>query len=742
MKPAHRVAIAAVLGLMLAGCAGTLSAQAARLEVRSVRWQGNERFPDRVLAAAIITRETTCRSWILEPLCYVGVNPAHVRRYLDAREFSRDLVRLDLFYYLRGYREATVDTLVQRSTDGVDITFRITEGEPVIVADLTIVDPDSVLGGAPVRNLPLEQGQAFNTAALEASRDSLVQRMRRDGYFHADVLTNYLIPGDTPHVARVTLETIPGPRTYIGAITIEGAQAVEETVVRRMLPFRGGDLYRADQIFQGQRNLYNLQIFSHASIEPMPASPFDSIIPLVVRVNESAVHRIRAGAGMSTADCLNAETRWSSRNFMGGARILQVRGRVSNVMADPLGESLCNQSGSGIYGRLNWVASAEFTQPWLFSPKNSFSLAPFAEHQSLPDVFVRRAVGATAAISRIVGRSSVLTLAYRPQLAELDAAEIFFCTSFQVCASRDIARLQSASWLSPLGLSLSRDRTNQVFAPTAGYTLIVDLEHASALTGSDYPYNRIVADYARFDELAPGWIVATRLRPGALVPRPFVGLSPLAGDVEVVHPQKRFYAGGPNSMRGFALNQLGPRVLTVDAVRLVSGGDGARCTPEEIETLVCDPNPFPQSMFVARPIGGSALLEGSMELRFPVYRSILRAAAFVDFGQVWASAGDSRFGEIEVAPGFGLRYFTPIGPIRVDVAYRSANPQSLPVVTTKLIPLGPCPETVPGGTVATPDGTCWTRSNELAPLELPKLWHESQSFFNRLQLHFAIGQAF
>ncbi|MBI4519814.1 MAG: BamA/TamA family outer membrane protein, partial [Gemmatimonadetes bacterium] len=127
---------------------------------------------------------------------------------------------------------------------------------------------------------------------------------------------------------------------------------------------------------------------------------------------------------------------------------------------------------------------------------------------------------------------------------------------------------------------------------------------------------------------------------------------------------------------------------------------------------------------------------------FPVYRSVLRGAAFVDFGQVWANAGDSRFREIEVAPGFGLRYFTPIGPIRVDVAYRSANPSSLPVVTTKLIPLGPCPATVPGGTVATPDGTCWTRSNELAPLELLKLWHESRSFFDRLQLHFAIGQAF
>ncbi|MBI4519959.1 MAG: hypothetical protein HY701_03930, partial [Gemmatimonadetes bacterium] len=178
MKAAHRVSIAAVLGLMLAGCFGTLRAQAARLEVRSVRWEGNERFSDRVLAAAIITRETTCRSWILEPLCYGGVSPAHVRRYFDAREFSRDRVRLDLFYYLRGYREAAVDTVVDRSADGVDITFRIMEGEPVIVADFTIADPDSVLGGALVRNLPLEQGQAFNTAALEASRDSLVQRMR------------------------------------------------------------------------------------------------------------------------------------------------------------------------------------------------------------------------------------------------------------------------------------------------------------------------------------------------------------------------------------------------------------------------------------------------------------------------------------------------------------------------------------------------------------------------------------
>lgn len=735
------VRAASVLLVLVAGAEG-LDAQVARPEVREIRFVGNLRFSRRELAAAIMTRETSCRSWVLEPLCGLGLDRALERRSFDPREFRRDVARLDLFYYMRGYREATVDTVVERSPGAVALTFRIREGEPVVVQELRVVGREGALDGELTRNLPLREGGPLSTIALEASRDTLLRRLRNAGFFHADVLASYEIPRDAPRSARVTLELVPGPRSYFGPVGVEGAREVSEGVVRRMLPFRPGDPYSEDRVFQAQRNLYGLQIFTHASIEPLETAPFDSVIPHVVRVNEGNVHRVRAGAGLSTADCVNAETRWSSRSFLGGARILQVRGRVSNVLADQLsGTPLCEASGSGIYGKINWLASAEFTQPWLLSPKNSFNLAVYAERQSLPDVFVRRALGVNAAIVRVIGRRSLLTLSYRPQLAELDAAEIFFCTSFEVCSPRDVADLQAANWLSPVGITLSRDRTNRVFAPTAGYTALLDLEHASPLTGSQYAYNRVVADLTVYQELWSGWVLAVRLRPGALEPRPFGRLSPEVRAAEVVHPQKRFYAGGPNSMRGFAQNQLGPRVLTVDVARLVDDASAPTCSPQQIEDLSCEPEPLPQGLFVARPMGGSALLEGSVELRLPVYGSALRGAAFLDFGQVWSDVNAVRLGEIEVAPGFGLRYFTPIGPVRVDVAYRSAGAAALPVVTTKLRPCevtAGCESVV----VRTADGTEWMRSSELAPLAHPKLWRPGRSFFDRLQIHFAIGQAF
>ncbi|MBI4540247.1 MAG: BamA/TamA family outer membrane protein [Gemmatimonadetes bacterium] len=737
----HRAWLLALALLVLR--ADALGAQAARLEVRDIHWEGNERFSSRALAAAIVTRESSCRSWLLGPLCELGIDRAFVRRYFEPREFRRDVTRLDLFYYLRGYRDAAVDTVVTRSADGVEITFQVREAEPIVVEELRVVGGDTLVDDALTRSLPLRQGRPFSTIDLEAARDTLLRRLRNRGFFYADVLASYVIPEESPLTADVTFELVPGSLSFFGPVTVDGERAVSESVVRRMLPFREGDRYQEDGVFQGQRNLYNLQIFTHASIEPAEPAALDSVIPHVVRVNEGDAHRMRGGAGMNTADCLSAETRWTSRNFLGGARNLQLRARVSNVLAQRLSETLCTQSGTGDYGRLNWLASAEFTQPWLFSPRNSFSLALYAERQSLPDVFVRQAYGANVSVVRTIGRRSLLNLSYRPQLAKLDAAEIFFCTSFEVCAPRDIADLQAANWLTPAGLAVSRDRTNQVFAPTAGYTVLVDFEHASALTRSQYAYNRIIGDYTRYQGLWPGWVIAARLRPGVLLPRPFGRLSPAAGDVAVVHPQKRFYAGGPNSVRGFAQNQLGPRVLTVDAARLVRGEDSARCTPQEIEALTCDPDPFPQSAFVSRPIGGSAVVEGSVELRLPVYGSVLRAAAFLDFGQVWRDVDEVRLGELELAPGLGLRYFTPVGPIRVDVGYRSTGVQSLPVVTTKLRPY----DALHGDeekdiVVTTADGLAWVRSNELAPLERPKDWHRGRSFFDRLQIHFAIGQAF
>jgi outer membrane protein insertion porin family/translocation and assembly module TamA len=428
---------------------------------------------------------------------------------------------------------------------------------------------------------------------------------------------------------------------------------------------------------------------------------------------------------------------------MGGARRLQVRGRLANVLAEGLHEPFCPDAGVGVYGELNWLVAADFVQPWIFSPRNSLSIGIYGERTSLPDVFVRKAVGANLVLVRSLGRATPLSLSYRPQLSRLTAAEVFFCTSFLACAPEDIEVVQGANWLAPIGANLSTDRTDNLLNPRAGFRAAIDFEHAGSWTGSNYAYNRALGELSAYHGAGAANVIATRLRAGWIGPGEFELLEE-AGDV--AHPQKRFFAGGSNSVRGFAQNRLGPKVLTVSAEQLLIAdtvGGTPVCTIEEIQELTCDASGLDEDEFTPQPTGGTRLLEGSLELRFPITPVAFEGVAFVDVGQVWDEEEALELGDLEWTPGMGVRYYSPIGPIRLDLAYRSQGVERLRVVTGQVEPCtasgepgDPC-EAIEGSS-----GPGFLRIGELALLGPTVPFGRGRSFLERLQLHFSIGQAF
>ncbi|MGQ0815205.1 MAG: BamA/TamA family outer membrane protein, partial [Gemmatimonadota bacterium] len=189
-------------------------------------------------------------------------------------------------------------------------------------------------------------------------------------------------------------------------------------------------------------------------------------------------------------------------------------------------------------------------------------------------------------------------------------------------------------------------------------------------------------------------------------------------------PQKRFFGGGPNGVRGFAQVRMGPKLRTVDATEVLL----EQCSAGQINSGSCDVAPLADSLpgrFEVRPVGGAAILEGNLELRMPSLWDKLRLAAFLDYGQVWRTANEVRLKEIVLTPGFGFRYFSAIGPVRVDVGYHPHTGEQLPVVTTKVI----C------------DGATCANTDELVSLG-SVLWGRKDKWSDRFQLHFSIGQAF
>ncbi len=727
-------------GLLSAIPAGPLEAQTARPLVTDVTFEGNETFPSDSLEIAIVTRQTDCRSFFLKPFCWFGADFAVEEAFLQPREVPRDQLRLRIWYQRRGFREATVDTTLTRDEDGVSVLFTIHEGRPVLVDTIAYEGDEAVLTEDLLSDLPLRTGDRLSTPVMDATTDTLEQRLKNRGYASAEVLRSSFRPTDS-YEAEVTFEIFPGPRARYGHIAVEGNDRLSEGTVLRTLQFRTGDLYREDQLLEAQGRLFGLGIVTSASVTADLEEGPDSVVPVNVTIREGDPRRVRAGAGWTSEECLNVDARWVSRNFLGGGRRLQVRGRLSNLGTQQFGDVLCPESGEGPFAKLNWIVSADFDQPWIFSTRNSFQASVFGERQSVKDVFVRQAVGLNLRLTRAIGPRTPLTASYTPELSRLDAAEILFCTSFLVCRPQDVDVLQGANWLAPVGLSFTRNVTDNVLNPASGYAVFLDLEHAASWTGSNYRYDRLIAEGSWYERVTDGGgVLAAGARVGWVGSGGFDQLVAGTDAAEIVHPQKRFYAGGANSVRGFAQNRLGPRVLTVPVQTLLEADPAeGGCLPREIQARSCDASMLGQAGFSPRPTGGTRLVEGSVELRVP-FAGQFQLAGFTDFGRLWQESFDEQ--SFEVTPGVGVRYLSPIGPLRVDLAYRFRGGEALQVVTSQVAAYDPAVHSEDDQILIGGNPIPYVVTDELAVLEPPVLFGADPSFWQRLQLHFSIGQAF
>jgi outer membrane protein assembly complex protein YaeT len=717
-RPTWRV-IALVFALLAVGSSRAVGQTFADPEVVEITFAGNEAFSDGDLQSAILTQATRCRTFLFVfplPLCPLtdwGV--AHIREYLDDSELPLDLLRLKLYYRQRGYRVAMVDTTVVREGAKVRIQFDVQEGEPTRIRALSVVGGETFLDSAQIRkDLRLAVGDPLDLVALSEGERRLAERLRKEGYVHAQVLREYFIPSKTSE-ADVTLRVEPGPRVRVGDVRVVGSGEVGDDVVVELLRFRRGDWFREDRIVESQRSLYNLEALRWANIASERRSDTDTLIDLRVEVAPAPKRSLQTGFGLQTDECVQAQASLVYRNFLGDARILRLTGRVSNVLAKELqGQFPCSDvSTSEVYQELNYLLEVGFEQPVFSDGRNNLRTSVFGERETVPDLYVRNAVGGQIWFSRRLQRAMQLTLGYQPALTSFaeESADIYFCVAFGVCDPEDIQVLSEPNWLSPITTLWTYDRTDNPFAATRGWYLAVELEQAGDLTFSDYQYTRGTIDGAIFGKASEEIVLGWHLRTGVILP--YEG-SLFEGNVTsdaIVHPQKRFFAGGPQSVRGFGLNLLGPTVLVLDEDEC-SGYDSFDSCAQDL----------PPGDFSERPLGGNSVFEGSVEARFRA-GDRWTVAAFVDFGQVWETINDRT--PLVATPGAGVRFRSPVGPLRLDVGYNPTGAKLKPVV------------------IVLDDG-----SIEEVPHPVvydPFTWDDPSAlteFWRRLRIQFSIGEAF
>ena len=539
-----------------------------------------------------------------------GLWPWSDDRYLSKSDFLDDLERLYILYQRHGYFDFDLLSYDIRDGDGVNVRFEVSEGEPTRVDTLALTgfDYSPEVEERIRRALPLEQGEIFNEADLVATRTFLENGFQDRGYAFATVLLEYRIRKEA-RTASVTYTVVPGEVYYYGEIDIEGEEDPRDVeMVRGQLAFESGERYGRQGILDSQRRLYQLGIYRRVGIEPRLGSVRGDTVDVVVAVLPSPTHIVRVGLGYGTEDLLRVSGSWLDRNFFGGTRQLEL---------------------TGLYSGLERRAAVSYRQPTFLVPDLDASLTGFLRFDTEDNYTVER-IGAITRlgyhVSRRIQTSASLSVE-RDEYSDFDEGVLI------PELGRDFI---NPSRLMNVDLRAFYDGTDSLFMPSRGFRADLAYQAGLPIASFDYGYHKFTVLFAAYREVSDGWVVAAKVLPGTI--------STFGGEQARVPLFQRLFAGGATSVRGYERRYLGPKD---------------------------DPAAFGQDRD-PEPIGGNALFETSLELRFPI-RGNIRGAAFVDAGNVWEEAGDLEFGDLRYTPGLGLRYVTPIGPIRLDAARRTSG---------------------------------------------------------------------
>jgi outer membrane protein assembly factor BamA len=618
-----------LLAVILVACKDDQSG----VEVKDLSFTGNAAVSTDQLKSVLATAES---AWL----------PWGTKQYFSREEFEADLKRIVAFYRDRGYPAARVRSFDARLSDdqnSVRLRVDIEEGEPIRVERIVITGfdpiPDEHRRELEVR-LPLKAGAPLDRALLQASREAAIDELRDHGYPHPDVDVSES-PGSSERLRVVSYHATPGRLAYVGRIEISGTSSVNERIVRRQLTFRRGQLFEQSKLRESQRRLYAMELFNFVNIQPMDptaagaapsgdgggtappgdggtstqADPADQI-PTRVTVTEGKHRKVNFGAGYGSEEKVRGEIDWRHVNFWGGARTAGVFARYSAL-------------DRGV--RLN------FRQPYLFSPVYSLGLSAQAWFSDEP-AYRLTTTGGRATVTReftrarsvIAGRRTTsLAATYVNEWEDYTISEeALNDPTFRddlIALGLDPETGSDQGRLSALLLDAGRNTTDNLLDAKKGYVAILHLETAGQWLGGDFDYREVSGEGRYYQAIGSRAVVAVRGRAGSI--------SSAGSEGELVPFFKRYFLGGSTNLRGWGRYEVSP----------LSGA--------------------------GLPIGGNSFVNFSTELRFPLVGKI-GAVVFLDGGNVWTNPWDFNLNDLRYDVGPGLRYNTPVGPLRLDVGWQ------------------------------------------------------------------------
>ncbi|MBU4444762.1 MAG: outer membrane protein assembly factor BamA [Candidatus Marinimicrobia bacterium] len=552
------------------------------LKVKSVTYQGNEHFKASQLNKLIILRPST----LIAPV------------YYNNELFQSDLAGIPLFYQQNGYLEARFtdyNVNIDSIKKSVKINFIIDEGELTRIEGISILN-NAVISDQDIQKIiSVKEGNAFKSREIENSTLAILRKYAEIGYLDTDINPNIRINSQS-HTALIDFIIDEKTQYHIGNISITGLEKTKSNILLRELNFNEGEIVNYSKLLQSQRQLYLTGLFQSVFIRPVTTEAnLPDTKDILIEAKEITYGEFNVSVGSGTVEYLRVKTEILYTNLWGTGQKIGLATKLSYV-------------DHGI----NRGIELSFTEPWTFRTRWRTDQTSTWEYLNEPGYNLER-LGARIAVGRKFMYRSNSTISYRHENNQL---------------SQKIANIPAdmESKIRALKLSLVFDNRDNLFNTSKGSYLEFSNEMAGSFMYGTNSFFRSNLRLKHFFSTEKGTVWGSSLD---------LGWIDAARGFATVPLNERFYAGGPNALRAFDYQRVGP--LSVSGNKRI-------------------------------PLGGRyQFVWNVIEIRRPVYKSF-GLEAFVDLGNVWDAPRDVAITDIRHSVGAGIRYNSPIGLARLDYA--------------------------------------------------------------------------
>ena len=551
--------------------------------IKGIRFEGNRGIPADALLRQMSTRKRGTFHWFTGSGKY------------NEEEWNQDLNAIVGYYQKEGYVRMKIAGVDDDWDAGGGITkvVRVEEGTRYRLREILFRGNDHFLRSELLALMRNKEGAFVDYVGLENDQEAIAAKYRNSGFLDATVEGALdFDEGKDTVVARFTF--VEGSRYRLGSVIVQGNLLTDPTEVLRENPIPSGRYAGEEALLKFQQSVYRTGLYKSVRLQRIKR-PAEGVLDLVVEVEEAMFLDLEFGAGYATDTGVRASVYARDRSL------------------DDLGRSL---SGFVLVGQKQQNYQLEMREPHALGNRWKWEGVLTASHlfKENPSFNLKK-TALIAGINQEILERSTVSFQYEFSLNETSDVEPGAIISPEDQGRANIAAVRALVVL---------DFRDDPFNPKRGMYASGVGEVASQLIGSQVDYWLLTGQTSYYLPVVRRNSLALSARAGVVLP---YGITP---EVPI---QKRFFAGGRTTVRGFKQDTLGPL-----------GADGA-------------------------PIGGNFQLILNAEMRVPLQYGFL-AAAFVDAGSVWLWNQPTDGFDLRETAGLSLRYITPVGPVSIDYGWK------------------------------------------------------------------------